>query len=191
MTPWQGVRIYTVGHSTRSFDELVQLLEPFDVSVLVDIRTVPRSRRNPQFNVDALPERLDAQGVRYAHVPQLGGLRRARPDSTNAAWRNASFRGYADHMLTDEFEEGLEELRRVLKAGESGTARGALMCAEAVPWRCHRSLVADVLSARGALVEHIMAPGRAQKHRMTPFAKVSDPVGVRGARVTYPGEGDA
>ena len=180
---WRGVRLYTVGHSTRSDEELLELLERFDVSLLVDIRTVPRSRRNPQFNVDVLPGTLRARGLSYVHLPSLGGLRRARPDSVNTAWRNASFQGYADHMQTEEFEGGLSELQGALTdaATAARAGIGALMCAEAVPWRCHRSLVADVLTARGAVVEHILSAGRAQPHRMTPFARVS------GANVSYPG----
>jgi uncharacterized protein (DUF488 family) len=173
---WQGIRIYTIGHSTRPLDEFVTLLGSFDVSALVDIRTVPRSRYNPQFNGDTLGASLHMQGIDYVQVSRLGGLRRAQKDSVNTAWRNASFRGFADYMATEQFEKGLEELRE--RAGEGNVA---IMCAEAVPWRCHRSLVADALVARGARVEHITGVGRAAPHRMTPFAQ------VRGLRVTYPG----
>src|SRR5690606_26446003 len=134
----------------------------FDITLLVDIRTVPRSRKNPQFNRDTLPAALRARRLRYVHVPELGGLRRARPDSPNAAWRNLSFRGYADYMLTPEFEQGLAKLRALCEKG-----RACVMCAEAVPWRCHRSLVADVLTARGAQVEHVTSATRASQHRMT------------------------
>lgn len=172
---WRGVRIYTVGHSTRSLQELVVLLGAFEVSVLADIRTIPRSRRNPQFNLDALPSALKAQGLVYAHLPELGGLRRPRKDSPNAGWRNTSFRGYADYMQTEAFEHGLAALRALTVAGPV-----ALMCAEAVPWRCHRSLVADALVARGASVEHIIGAKRSNPHRTTAFAKVI------GTRVTYP-----
>ncbi len=174
---WKKARVFTVGHSTRTFDELVELLEASNVSVLVDIRTIPRSRTNPQFNQDALEAALPVRGIRYAHLPELGGLRRPRKDSTNAAFRNASFRGFADYMLTGEFELGLEKLCALAADGQI-----AVMCAEAVPWRCHRSLVADALTARGARVEHIMSPGHANPHRMTPFARVD------GAQVTYPGQ---
>jgi uncharacterized protein (DUF488 family) len=172
---WQGVRVFTVGHSTRTLDELIAMLRSFDVTILVDVRTVPRSRHNPQFNADALAEALPSRGLRYVHLKALGGLRKSRPDSPNQAWRNASFRGYADYMTTDDFESALASLREL-------TAEGcvAIMCAEAVQWRCHRSLVADALVARGAHVEHISAPGRSTPHRMTPFAK------VRNGRVTYP-----
>ena len=174
---WRGVRIYTVGHSTRTLDEFVALLRPFDISVLVDIRTIPRSRHNPQFNSDSLLAALRPRRLHYVHLPRLGGLRRARKDSPNMAWRNPSFRGFADYMLTEDFEAGLAELRPLTTKG-----RVALMCAEAVPWRCHRSLVADALTARGVHVEHITGSSRATPHHVTAFAK------VRGARVTYPGE---
>jgi uncharacterized protein (DUF488 family) len=179
-TRWRGVPIYTVGHSTRSLDELVDLLLSFDVSTLADIRTIPRSRHNPQFNADALPAALEPRGIRYAHLSRLGGLRRARADSVNTAWRNASFRGFADYMQTEDFEAGLAELGELASEGTI-----ALMCAESVPWRCHRSLVADALVARGACVEHITGVGRSSPHRLTPFAH------VRGERVTYPRESAA
>jgi uncharacterized protein (DUF488 family) len=174
---WQGMRIWTVGHSTRSFEELVSLLASFEIGVLADIRTVPRSRKNPQFNADALPASLAPHAIEYAHVPRLGGLRHARKDSHNTGWRNASFRGYADYLATPEFELGLAELRVLVDRG-----RVAMMCAEAVPWRCHRSLVSDVLTARGAEVAHIMTPSKANPHVLTSFASVD------GERVTYPGE---
>jgi DNA-3-methyladenine glycosylase II len=174
---WSGAQIYTIGHSTRTLDELIKLLRAVDVRVLADIRTMPRSRHNPQFNGATLRAGLRRRGLLYAPVAALGGLRRAGKDSSNTGWRNASFRGYADYMLTEDFERGLSQLREL-------TAKGtvALMCAEAVPWRCHRSLVADVLTARGAHVEHIIGASHPSVHRLTPFAKVS-----RG-RVTYPGE---
>ncbi|MEO8196734.1 MAG: DUF488 family protein [Thermoanaerobaculia bacterium] len=169
--------IYTVGHSTRTFDELVELLRAFEVDLLVDIRTIPKSRHNPQFNRDELRSHLRSRRIRYVHLAELGGLRRTRKDSINTAWRNASFRGFADYMLTDEFEEGLAKLHAL-----GVDHRIALMCAEAVPWRCHRSLVADALTARGARVEHIMSVQQASPHRMTPFAV------VKATRVTYPAE---
>jgi 3-methyladenine DNA glycosylase/8-oxoguanine DNA glycosylase len=174
---WKDIRIYTIGHSTRTLDELVSLLRASGVSVLADIRTIPRSRHNPQFNGDAFRPALRSQGIRYIQLPELGGLRRARKDSRNTAWRNASFRGYADYMLTTDFETGLHELHDLAAEGTV-----ALMCAEAVPWRCHRSLVADALTARGAHVAHITSAKRAATHRMTPFAV------VKGTTVTYPGE---
>jgi 3-methyladenine DNA glycosylase/8-oxoguanine DNA glycosylase len=175
---WSGVCLYTVGHSTRSLDELVALLRAFDVAMVVDIRTIPRSRHNPQFGGDALRSALRSRKLRYFHLPELGGLRRARKDSPNAGWRNASFRGFADYMLTEGFENGLAELRALASAG-----RLALMCAEAVPWRCHRSLVADALTVRGARVEHITSRGRSSPHRLTAFAE------IEGTRVTYPNAG--
>jgi len=174
---WSSARIYTIGHSTRSLDEFVALLRSFAIDLVVDIRTIPRSRHNPQFNGDTLATALRRRRLEYVHLPRLGGLRRASKDATNSGWRNPSFKGFADYMLTDEFAAGLAELRALTAKG-----RVALMCAEAVPWRCHRSLVADALTARGAQVEDITGPGRASPHRMTPFAV------VEGERVTYPGE---
>jgi uncharacterized protein (DUF488 family) len=174
---WQGVRLYSIGHSTRTLDELVDLLRASDVAIVADIRTIPRSRHNPQFNGEALRSALPRRRLRYADLATLGGLRRARQDSANTGWRNASFRGFADYMLTDDFEAGLAELRTLTAAGTV-----SLMCAEAVPWRCHRSLVADALTVRGAHVEHITGPGRPRPHRLTPFARVD------GTRVIYPGE---
>jgi 3-methyladenine DNA glycosylase/8-oxoguanine DNA glycosylase len=178
-TGWRGARIYTVGHSTRTLEELVALLRAVDISVVADIRTIPRSRHNPQFNAETLAAALPPRGLRYVCLPRLGGLRRASKDSLNTAWRNASFRGFADYMLTDDFERGLTELRALTAHG-----RVVLMCAEAVPWRCHRSLVADALTARGAQVEELIGSSRSTPHRMTAFAK------VLGGRVTYPGEDD-
>jgi uncharacterized protein (DUF488 family) len=174
---WQGVHVWTLGHSTRSLEDFVALLTSFEIRVLADIRTVPRSRKNPQFNTDALPGSLAPCSIEYAHLGRLGGLRHARTDSHNTGWRNENFRGYADYLLTPDFERGLDELRALADRG-----RVAMMCAEAVPWRCHRSLVADVLTARGAEVSHIMTPSKANRHVLTSFAKVD------GERVTYPGE---
>ncbi|HXU62218.1 MAG TPA: DUF488 domain-containing protein [Polyangia bacterium] len=167
--------IYTVGHSNRSLDDLVALLGAFGVKTLVDIRTVPRSRHNPQFNTDTLGASLAPHGIAYAHLAALGGLRKPRPDSPNGAWRNESFRGYADHMQTEAFTHGLGEL--IALAEQAPTA---IMCAEAVPWRCHRSLVADALLARGLSVAHIMSPTRANPHKLTSFARLN------GVQVTYP-----
>ena len=168
--------IFTIGHSTRPIHDFLTLLASQGVEQLIDIRTVPRSRTNPQFNRDALPESLKGDGIRYLHMPELGGLRHPRADSTNTGWRNASFRGYADYMQTPEFEEALEKL---IELGREKQV--AIMCAEAVPWRCHRSLVADALTARGVPVEHIMSATRRDHHKLTPFAK------VEGQRVSYPG----
>src|SRR5574342_1352940 len=135
---WGGARVLALGHSTRPFAELVELLAANGVAILADIRTVPRSRHNPQYDQGVLRPALERAGISYHHLPRLGGLRRARADSPNGAWRNASFRGFADYMLTPEFEEGLLGLRELARQGTV-----AVMCAEAVPWRCHRSLLAD------------------------------------------------
>jgi len=143
------------------------MLAAHGVELLVDVRTVPRSRHNPQFNRDALPESLRTAGIRYLHMPDLGGLRHARLDSANTGWRNLSFRGFADYMQTPEFAAALEQLIEL-----SGDSRVALMCSEAVPWRCHRSLIADALSVRGIPVEHIMTASSLRPHALTPFAKV-------------------
>jgi uncharacterized protein (DUF488 family) len=177
---WQGVSLFTIGHSTRSLEELVELLRAFDVSVLVDIRTIPRSRHNPQFEGPALRAALRRRRLRYVHLADLGGLRRTRADSVNMGWHNASFRGFADYMATDEFETGLGELHALAERD-----RVAIMCAEAVPWRCHRSLIADAVTARGAHVEHITGPTRALAHHLPAFAR------VRAGRVTYPGPAPA
>ncbi len=174
---WSGSRIYTVGHSTRTFEELVALLRAFDIAVVADIRTIPRSRHNPQFNGDRLRSALRSRRLRYVHLPQLGGLRKPRADSPNTGWHNASFRGFADYMMTEDFQAGIAKLHAMTAKG-----RIALMCAEAVPWRCHRSLVADALTARGAHVEHITGAERSTPHRVTEFAE------VEGTRVTYPGD---
>jgi uncharacterized protein (DUF488 family) len=167
--------VFTVGHSTRSAEEFVALLKAHGIELLVDVRTVPRSRHNPQFNRDTLPETLRRAGIEYLHLAELGGLRKAREDSINTGWRNLSFRGFADYMQTPEFESGLARLMDLAK-----TRRAAVMCAEAVPWRCHRSLIGDALVARGAEVLELSGITRAQPHRMTPFARVD------GTRVSYP-----
>jgi len=170
------VTVLTVGHSTRALDGFIRLVKAHGVTRVVDVRTIPRSRHNPQFNGDTLPDALPAAGIAYTHVRALGGLRHTRTDSPNTGWRNSSFRGYADYMETPEFDEALNELVELARHD-----RIAIMCAEAVPWRCHRSLIADGLSVRGITVEHIMSEAHRDPHRLTPFAKVD------GARVTYPG----
>jgi uncharacterized protein (DUF488 family) len=167
--------VLTIGHSTRTLKEFIALLQAHAVSRVVDVRTVPRSRYNPQFNKTSLPGPLKKAGIEYVHLPKLGGLRHTTSDSRNLGWRNASFRGYADYMQTPEFEQGLKGLIRLAK-GE----RIALMCAEAVPWRCHRSLIADALLVHGIRTEDIMSSTRRQVHMRTPFAK------VRGTTITYP-----
>lgn len=169
--------IFTIGHSTRSLDELVALLRAHGVTQLADIRTVPKSLRHPQFAGASLAQSLPAAGIAYRHFAALGGLRKPRRESHNTAWRNDSFRGYADYMETDEFLRALEEL-----IAWSGGGATAIMCAEAVWWRCHRQLVADALVARGVEVQHITSPGAAPRHRLTEFARVD-----AAGRVTYPG----
>ena len=171
-----GPTIFTIGHSTRSSEEFIALLLGHHVELVVDVRTVPRSRRNPQFNRETLAQSLQAAGIGYEHHAELGGFRRPSPDSINAGWRNASFRGYADYMQTAAFAAAVERL-----AKRADHARPAVMCAEAVPWRCHRSLIADALVARGISVEEIMSATRRQPHVMTSFAH------VEGTTITYPG----
>jgi uncharacterized protein (DUF488 family) len=169
--------LWTIGHSNRPLAELIAMLRAHGIEVLADVRTVPRSRYNPQFNRETLPEELAAAGIEYRHLPGLGGLRHPRKDSTNTGWRNDSFRGYADYMEAAEFETSLEALLRL-----AAERRVAVMCAEAVPWRCHRSLISDAVTARGGEVRHIMTAEKAEAHRMTPFAR------VEGGKVTYPAE---
>lgn len=174
----KDLSIFTIGHSTRPIREFIELLQAHGIKQLIDIRTIPKSRHNPQFNSNALAAVLRAEGIRYVHLKELGGLRHARKDSVNPGWRNASFRGFADYMQTPEFTAGLDHAIKL--AEEHPTA---LMCAEAVPWRCHRSLVADALLVRGVHVLHITSKAEPKPHSLTPFAR------VRGTEVTYPGEG--
>ena len=170
--------VYTIGHSTRAIEQFIDLLKANGVTLLADVRTMPRSRHNPQFNRDTLPQALAAAGIGYRHLAGLGGLRHARADSPNMGWRNTSFRGFADYMQTEEFAAGLDELWGLAKEWQV-----AIMCAEAVPWRCHRSLIADALFARGLSVEHIIGAGHTQVHQPTPFAR------IEGLSVTYPAAG--
>jgi len=172
----QSPLVLTIGHSTRTLEEFIHLLHAHGVARVVDVRTVPRSRRNPQFNRETLPDSLKAASIEYTHLASLGGLRHTRPDSPNQGWRNESFRGFADYMQTAEFEAGLRDLLALAAPGPV-----ALMCAEALPWRCHRSLIADALLVRGFHVEHIMSGARREEHALTPFAVVAD-----GAHITYP-----
>ncbi len=171
--------IYTIGHSARPLEELVALLRAHGVEQVVDIRTVPGSRRHPQFRRESLERSLPAYGIAYRHMPALGGLRKPRPGSVNRAWQNDSFRGYADYMQTTAFRDALEELIR--SSAAPGAPASAIMCAEAVWWRCHRQLVADALTARGVAVRHIASRTSAPLHTMTDFAR------VEGGSVTYPG----
>jgi uncharacterized protein (DUF488 family) len=167
--------ICTIGHSTHTLDEFICLLKANEVTHVLDVRTVPRSRHNPQFNIDTLPVSLQTSGIRYTHLPGLGGLRHPRPDSPNGGWKNASFRGYADYMQTPEFAANVQPVATL-----AGEERCALMCAEAVPWRCHRSLIADALTVRGVRVEDIIGAKGRKLHALTPWARVD------GLNVTYP-----
>lgn len=161
--------LWTIGHSTKPIDEFISHLKAHHIRQLIDVRTVPRSRHNPQFNTETLSKNLRDEHLSYKHMPQLGGLRKPKKDSINTGWRNASFRGYADYMQTEQFREALEELMAY------GTSKKtAIMCAEAVPWRCHRSLVADALVSRGWEVRHIMSETKADRHRLTSFATMKD-----------------
>jgi uncharacterized protein (DUF488 family) len=157
---------YTIGHSTRSLSELVALLESAGVKLLADVRAIPRSRTNPQFNIDALPPELDANGIGYAHFPELGGRRGSAAQSLNDFWENDSFRNYADYAATDAFRAGIERLR---KLGEQQSI--AIMCAEAVWWRCHRRIIADYLIAAGESVFHILGAGKIEPAKLTPAAR--------------------
>jgi uncharacterized protein (DUF488 family) len=169
--------VLTIGHSTQRLEAFILLLKAYGVARLVDVRTIPRSRHNPQFNRETLPESLEAAGIGYLHLPGLGGLRHARADSPNQGWRSLSFRGFADYMQTQEFEKSLADLIQFARC-----ERLALMCAETMPWRCHRSLIADALVVRGFQVEHIMSLSHSQVHSLTPFAR------VEGTHLTYPAE---
>ncbi|MCL5773019.1 MAG: DUF488 domain-containing protein [Firmicutes bacterium] len=166
--------IFTIGHSTRLLEEFIELLQDSGVTEVADVRTIPRSRYNPQFNKETFPEDLKKAGIKYEHMSGLGGLRHPRKDSPNTGWKNDSFRGFADYMQTGEFEESLENLIQL-----SGRERIAVMCAEAVPWRCHRRLIADALLARGIKAVHIMGKHSLQNHAMTPWAK------IEGKKIIY------
>jgi uncharacterized protein (DUF488 family) len=174
--PMSEGRIYTIGHSTRPLDEFIKLLRAYGVEQLADIRTMPRSRRHPHFSREALSGSLPDAGVRYRHFAELGGLRKARADSSNSAWRHPGFRGYADYMETPAFAAALDEL-----VAFSREAPTAIMCAEAIWWRCHRQLVADALVARGIEVLHITSATAARRHTLTDFAQLD------GERVVYRG----
>jgi uncharacterized protein (DUF488 family) len=168
-------RILTIGHSVRPLDEFIALLRAHGVTAVADVRTVPRSRRHPHFSGDALAQSLPHAGIAYRHMPGLGGLRKPRRDSPNGGWRHESFRGYADHMDTEEFASAFEDLLQL-----AATHAAAVMCAEAKWWECHRRLIADALVARGVEVRHIMSLNDAPAHELTPFGRVRD------GRVTYP-----
>ncbi len=167
--------IYTIGHSTRTIEQFLELLKAHGIQQIVDVRTVPKSRHNPQFSKEALAASLEQAGIAYTHLEKLGGLRHTSKDSVNLGWQNASFRGFADYMATPEFQAGLDELKAL---AEKKTV--AIMCAEAVPWRCHRSLIADALTIQGWQVLHIQSRKTASLHELTPFLKVQD------GKLTYP-----
>jgi len=181
------MRIWTIGHSTRTIDDVISLLKENEINLLADVRAWPSSKRYPHFNKDALAESLNAHGIRYEHFSELGGKRKSKPDSRNTAWRNASFRGYADYMETEQFQKGIERLLDI--AGQGAATRAAaeskhdeweavtpraivIMCAEAVWWRCHRSLIADYLKARGVEVLHILGANKVDPHPYTPAARI-------------------
>ncbi len=161
--------LWTIGHSTNPSEKFLALLKAHHIQQLVDVRTIPRSRHNPQFNQEILSTTLSDNGVEYTHRPKLGGLRRPKKDSINTGWRNESFRDYADYMQTEDFWGVLNEL-----IAGSQELRTAIMCAEAVPWRCHRSLIADALVTRDWQVRHIMAESNVDQHQLTSFAVVEN-----------------
>ena len=168
-------KLFTIGHSTRTLEEFLAILHAHKIKMLVDVRTVPRSRRVPQFNTENLSKSLPRHHIQYLHMPALGGLRKARRDSLNTGWRNHSFRGYADYMQTPQFESGLNDLIKMAKKHPT-----VIMCAEAVPWRCHRSLIADAMLVRGWEVIDLFSETSAKPHKLTDFAK------VEGSHLTYP-----
>jgi uncharacterized protein (DUF488 family) len=167
--------VLTIGHSTRTWKVFLDLLRAHGVKRVIDVRSIPRSRHNPQFNRETLSAKLRSAKIGYVHLRKLGGLRHARPDSPNMGWRNGSFRGFADYMQTSDFDAGLQRLIKL-----AGQKRSAIMCAEAVPWRCHRSLIADALTVRGIQVDNIMSMKCFQVHSLIPFAR------VEGYLITYP-----
>lgn len=167
--------VFTIGHSTRPLEDFVELIKNHKIKSVIDIRTIPRSRHNPHFNADTLPNTLRKAGLSYQHMVGLGGLRHAHADSPNSGWRNASFRGFADYMQTPEFEKNLEVLISLAQKEII-----VLMCAEAVPWRCHRSLIADALVMRRITVEHILSRASCRTHVLTPLAQ------IQGNVITYP-----
>ena len=167
--------MWTIGHSTRALDEFLTLLSTHGIQYLIDVRRYPFSRRYPHFNGELLATSLRAGGLAYTHAPRLGGRRKARPDSVNLGWRNESFRGYADYMATEDFQRSLDQL-----IADSRSQPTAVMCAEAVPWRCHRLLIADALVARGLTVNHILSQDRAEIHTLAAFARIIHD------RLTYP-----
>lgn len=175
MTQPSQLQIFTIGHSTRTLNEFIGLIKNYGISLVVDVRTVPRSRHNPQFNKESLPAILKTNNIKYIHMPEIGGLRHPKRDSENLAWRNSGFRGYADYMQTQEFTDNL--LKIIVLAKENCLA---LMCAEALPWRCHRSLISDALVVRHLKVEHIISLTSCINHELNEMAH------VEGTQITYP-----
>jgi uncharacterized protein (DUF488 family) len=171
--------LYTIGHSTHSVEEFIGLLKTHNIEHIADVRSIPRSRHCPQFNADALGPSLHEAGIGYTEIKALGGRRYSRKGSINTGWRNVSFRGYADYMATQAFAEGLEKLTEIARR-----RRTAIMCAEAVPWRCHRSLIADAMLLRRWIVREIIGAAPARLHKLTPFLKVAD------GQITYPAIAD-
>ena len=167
--------ICTIGHSTRPIDVFLHLLQTNQIVRVLDVRTVPRSRHNPQFNFDILPTTLEAVNISYIHLPGLGGLRHAHKGSVNLGWRNLSFRGYADYMQSTEFDENIQWV-----VSQAHIAYCALMCAEALPWHCHRSMISDALLIRGVCVEDIIGKNGRKPHTLTSFARIN------GTQITYP-----
>jgi len=170
-----SMTIYTIGHSTRALNEFIEILRYYAIELLIDVRSIPRSRHTPQFNGDTLAEALEKHGISYLHVTDLGGLRHAKADSINLGWHNTSFRGYADYMQTDEFERGITELLK-----QAGRKKTVIMCAEALPWRCHRSMIGDALLVRKVTVVDIFDKNKTSEETLTDFAK------VQGVKITYP-----
>jgi uncharacterized protein (DUF488 family) len=179
------MRVWTIGHSTRTIDDFISLLKENEINLLADVRAWPGSKRYPHFNKDVLKESLNAHGIRYEHFPELGGKRKSKSDSRNTAWRNASFRGYADYMETEQFQKGVERLLAFARSDGLGSRRNerdgweavtpcptAIMCAEAVWWRCHRSLIADYLKARGVEVLHVLGANKVEPHPYTSAARI-------------------
>ena len=167
--------IYTIGHSTHSIDQFIKILQVYKIELVVDVRTIPRSRHNPQFNGNQLKFDLEQHDIEYLHLEELGGLRHTTKTSINTGWTNLSFRGFADYMQTPEFQKGIDLLIETSKLKQT-----VIMCAEAVPWRCHRSLIGDALVVRNIEVENIMSEKFAKPHKITLWAKVD------GVIITYP-----
>ena len=167
--------IFTVGHSNRTIEEFIELLKSHGIEEIADVRSIPRSGYNPQFNETGLSLSLKKAGIAYRHVEKLGGLRHAKKDSVNLGWKNKSFRGYADYMGTQSFADGLDTLMKIAAAKKT-----AIMCAEAVPWRCHRSLISDALMKKKWRIEDITGKSRTHRHTLTPFLR------LRGGKLVYP-----